>query len=399
MFCVRQAHLSENLRWCHSEKKLCAASLFVLKDSLSDMMKHHVFAATLMVVLFAGMVSAAAGAEAPQGSYLVYVSNEKSGDLTVINAADFKVAATIPVGKRPRGLRCSPDRQTIFVALSGTPIAGPPPLDAKGNPILNKHKDDDDDDDAKADKTADGIGLVDAVRKKFLRKMSVGSDPEQMALSADGTRLYVSNEDVATASVFNIASGKVEHIIPVSREPEGVAVSPDGSFFYVTCETGGEVYAVETKTFKVLTHFKVNPRPRSADFLPDGSRAFIPSESAGELNVIDSKNHTLLQTLTLPAGSRPMCVKVAPDGKKVYVSTGRAGTICVVDTGTLQVVNTIKVGARPWGIAISPDGKHLFSANGPSDDVSVVDLSTEKEVSRVKAGGSPWGVVIIATNP
>src|SRR4029077_7009337 len=115
-----------------------------------------------------------------------------------------------------------------------------------------------------------------------------------------------------------------------------------------------------------------------------------PSESVGELNVIDSKNHKLLQTLALPPGSRPMCVKVAPDGKKVYVSTGRAGTICVLDPATLQVVNTIKVGARPWGIALSPDGKYLYAANGPSNDVSVVDLGTEKEVARVKAGESPW---------
>jgi DNA-binding beta-propeller fold protein YncE len=30
------------------------------------------------------------------------------------------------------------------------------------------------------------------------------------------------------ASVLDVASGKVEHIIPVSREPEGVALSPNG---------------------------------------------------------------------------------------------------------------------------------------------------------------------------
>jgi YVTN family beta-propeller protein len=326
--------------------------------------------------------------------YHVYVTNEKGGDVSVIDGATREVVATIPVGKRPRGIRVSPDGKTLFVAVSGTPISAPPQLDAKGNPIFKKGKDDDDDDDKKADKSADGIAVVDIAQKKLLKKIQVGSDPEQLALSADGTRLFISNEDVGTASVVNIASGKVEHIIPVSREPEGVTTSPDGKFFYVTCETEGEIFAIDTANYKVISHFNVGGRPRSADFLPDGSRAFIPSESSGQLHIIDSVNHKLLKTIDLPKGSRPMCVKAAADGKKVYFSTGRAGTVDVLDTGKQEVTNAIKVGTRPWGIAISSDGKLLYSANGPSDDVSVVDLNSEKEIARIKSPGSPWGVAV-----
>jgi YVTN family beta-propeller protein len=326
--------------------------------------------------------------------YQIVISNEKSGDLTVISGEDFKVTATIKAGKRPRGLRASPDGKTVYVALSGTPISPPPKLDANGNPIFEKGKDDDDE--AKnADKSADGIGVIDLAQKKLLRKISVGSDPEQLALSADGTKLFASNEDVGTASVLDIASGKVEHIIPVSREPEGVAVSPNGKFFYVTCETEGDIYAIDTAKYKVISHFNVGGRPRSADFLPDSSRAFIPSESSGQLHWIDSVNHKLLKTIALPKGSRPMCVRVAPNGKKVYASTGRGGSVCVLDTDSGEVLGNIKVGTRPWGIDISPDGKFLFAANGPSEDVSVVDLSTEKEIARVKSPGSPWGVLIV----
>ncbi|MEY4918417.1 MAG: hypothetical protein RL616_2330, partial [Verrucomicrobiota bacterium] len=255
-------------------------------------------------------------------SYQIFVSNEKSGTLTVISGADFKVTATIPVGKRPRGLHASPDGKLIYVALSGTPISAPPKLDANGNPVFDKKADDDD---AQADKAADGIGMVDVAAKKFLRKIPAGSDPEQFSLSADGRQLYVSNEDVGTASVLDITNGRVAHIIRVSREPEGVATRPDGKVFYVTCETVGEIYAVDAATAKVIAQFTVGGRPRSAEFLPDGSRAFIPSESSGELHVIDSQTHQVLQTVALPKGARPMCVKVSADAQKIYVSTGRAG--------------------------------------------------------------------------
>src|SRR3954471_9218758 len=146
----------------------------------------------LLASLFCGFLALSVGTTRSQAeaNYQIFVTNEKSGDVTVINAADRAVVATIPVGKRPRGIRVSPDGKTVYVAVSGTPISAPPKLDANGNPIFQRGKDDDDDDDKKADKKADGIAVVDVEQKKFLRKIPAGSDPEQFALSADGTRLF-----------------------------------------------------------------------------------------------------------------------------------------------------------------------------------------------------------------
>jgi YVTN family beta-propeller protein len=328
--------------------------------------------------------------------YQIFVSNEKSGDVTVISSEDFKVVATIPAGKRPRGIHASPDGRTVYVALSGTPIEAPPQLDSKGNPILRKHEENDDDEAAAADKSADGIGIIDVGGRRLSGKINAGSDPEEFALSKDGTRLYVSNEDVRTASVINIQTRKVEHIIPVGQEPEGAATAPDGARFYITCEAGGDIFVVDTTSYKVAGHFKVPVRPRTVAFLPEGNMAFIPSESTGQLNVIDTADLKVLKVIDLPAGSRPMSVKVSADGRRVYVSDGRAGTVSVLDAHTQALVGTIKVGQRPWGIVLSPDGRYLFSANGPSNDISVVDLTVDKEIARVRVGERPWGVTVVA---
>src|SRR3984885_7457546 len=282
-------------------------------------------------------------------NYQIFVSDEKSGEVTVINGSDLKVAATIPVGKRPRGIQVSPDGKTVYVALSGTPVALPPKLDAQGNPMFKRGKDDDDDETVQADKSADGIGVIDVAQKKLTGRLSVGSDPEEFSLSKSGTELYISNEDVKSASVISLASGKVTHIIPVGEEPEGVATAPDGKSFYVTCEAGGDVYVIDTTGYKVIGHFKVPVRPRSVDFLPGADIAFVPSESVGLLNVIETNHYTLLKAITLPPGSRPVRVRVAPNGQKVYVSNGRAGTVSVLDAHSYALLDSIKVGTRPWG--------------------------------------------------
>jgi YVTN family beta-propeller protein len=363
-----------------------------------DMTKTRFLLAAAVAVLCAGLPPRPAAAAQ---NYQVWVSNEKSGDVTIIDGGTLKVVGTVAAGKRPRGIHSSPDGKSVYVALSGTPIEAPPELDATGNPIFKKGhgKDDDDDDDDKvvSDKAADGIGVINVANRQLTGKIKVGSDPEEFALSPDGRKIYVSNEDVKTASIVDITSGKVEHIILVGQEPEGVAVSPDGNRIYVTCETGGDILVVDAHTYKTLGHFNVPPRPRSVDFLSNGTVGFIPSESAGLLNVFDPATSKVTKTITLPEGSRPMRVRVGPDNAKVYVSDGRAGTVTVLDAHSYNIETTIKVGKRPWGIVLSPDGKFLFSANGPSNDVSVVDLAQGKEIARVKAGQSTWGVTIVPT--
>src|ERR1700755_1901812 len=123
-----------------------------------------------------GLLALAVAAHVSAAPYQIFVSNEHSGDVTVIDGTTLKAVATFPVGKRPRGIHASPDGKTVYVALSGTPIEGPPQLDAKGNPILKDRskKDDDDDDDAKSksDKSADGIAIIDVAKRKVLKKIS-----------------------------------------------------------------------------------------------------------------------------------------------------------------------------------------------------------------------------------
>ena len=324
--------------------------------------------------------AAAAAPVTPAGR--LYVTNENSGDLTVIDTATREVIATIPLGKRPRGIKASPDGSTLFIALSGSPIAPPGTDESKLPP---------------PDRKADGIGVVDVKSGKLLRVIQAGSDPEQTAVSADGTRLFVANEDAGIASVINVADGRVLGTVPVGGEPEGVDLRPDGKVVYVTSEEDNQVAVIDAVTGKLITTFKAGPRPRSTGFLPDSSRAYISAENGAAVIVADAKAHKPLTTIKLEGGDlvRPMGVVASADGKQVFVSTGRGKSVVVIDTATNTAVGRIEVGERPWGIAATPDGRMVFTANGPSNDVSFVDIPGRKVVATVKAGDRPWGVLYL----
>jgi YVTN family beta-propeller protein len=320
----------------------------------------------------------------------VYVTNEDSGDVTVIDTKTDRVVATIPVGKRPRGVRVGRDGKRVFVAVSGAPKSGP------GAPAVL----------VPPDPSADGIAVVDLERAVLERRLPSGRDPEAFALDPAGKRLVVSNEETAEASIVDLERGTVTRAISVGSEPEGVAVRPDGEVAYVTCEAEQKVSVISLDTLQKIAEFVTGARPRGVAFAPDGRKAFVTDEVGGTVTVVDAVLHRPLATIELDSGAagdggatrpraRPMGVVVAPDGHRVYVTTGRAGGIAVIDAGEHRLVATIEgVGPRPWGIGITPDGSKLYVANGPSDDVAVVDTRSNRVVTRLKAGRSPWGIAV-----
>src|SRR5881628_229647 len=142
----------------------------------------------VLCVVLAGAISTRA--EAP--GYFVFVSNERSGDVTVIDGSTDAVVASFPVGKRPRGIHATPDGQRVFVTLSGSPRVAPG---------VDENR-------APADKTADGLGLID--------RWHVGSDPEQFAISKNGKFAFIANEDDASALIVDLNSGQPRGKVKVS---------------------------------------------------------------------------------------------------------------------------------------------------------------------------------------
>src|SRR5882672_3161092 len=172
----------------------------------------------------------------------IYVTNEVSGDLTVIDSGTLKVISTVPLGKRPRAIHPSPDGKTLYVALSGSPIAGPDVDESTLPP---------------PDKSADGVGVFDVAQNKLVRVIKSGSHPENFDLSKDGSKLYVSNEDVAGISIVDLAAGTVLKTLTTGEEPEGVKLSPDGKFVYVTSEDAGTISVIDAATSSITKAFKV----------------------------------------------------------------------------------------------------------------------------------------------
>ena len=330
-----------------------------------------------LVILAAALALAGCHRQGPANSNLVFATNEFSGAISILDGATGKLEGTYPVGKRPRGIKLGPDGHTLFIALSGSPVAPPGADESKLPP---------------PDRSADGIGMFDLGSRKLAGVIKGVVNPEQLAVSRTGM-IYAGSEEAGAVIVLDAQEKKAVGSIPVGDEPEGVALSPDERFLYVTIEGENKLAVIDVAGRRVIARVDVGMRPRSVAFSPDGSRAYVTDELQGVVTELDGLTHQVLRTLPLPGKApRPMGVVVSPDGSKVFVTTGREGSLVALDAKTGAASAPLAVGARPWGVAISPDGKRLFTANGPSNDVSIVDAAKMQVIGKVGVGNRPWGV-------
>ncbi len=310
-----------------------------------------------------------------------YVSNEDDATVSVIDTARMESVATIPVGKRPRGMVLSRDGRQLYVVVSGLPKCPPPLTDQQCAKLPRDPK-------------ADGVVIVDTVGLRAARVLRGVTDPERVELSRDEHSLFVTDEDAAKVSVIDIARGKVTASIPVGHEPEGVRLAPNGQWLLVTSESDNNVAIIDVATRKVLHTVLVGTRPRDVAFSPDSSTAYVTGEGdASVYRVSLPSGAPATELLQMRKDAKPMGIIMDAPRERLYVSTGRGGTLAVLTAADGKLLREIPAGARPWGIALTRDGRRLLSANGSSGDVTIVDTDTLTVLGRVAVGRGPWGIV------
>ena len=308
----------------------------------------------LTMLLLVGVASPA------QAELRIFVTNERSDDVTIIQADSGTVLKTLAVGKRPRGVTASADGKRVYIANSNS----------------------------------DSLSVVDTAALTVVNSFPAGKDPEGLTFNREGTLLYVVNENESAVTVIEPANGRIVKKIEVGTEPETAVASPDGRWIAVSNETSNDVHLIDTASQTVTKKITVPKNPRGMRFTADGKRLFVASEQAHTVSVIAMETMSIDKSVPT-GGSRPVDIALSRDGKRAWISHGESGDVRVLDTSTLEVLATIPVGPRAWWTALTPDGSRLYVTVGRGGDVAVIDTAAGKVVGRVAAGKLPWGIVIV----
>jgi YVTN family beta-propeller protein len=165
---------------------------------------------------------------------------------------------------------------------------------------------------------------------------------------------------VATAftdnvSVISTFTNTVVATIPVGSLPEGVAVTPDGTRAYVANLGTNSVSVIDTTTNAVTATILFDFSASEVAITPDGTRAYVThpfSIGRGDgISVIDTATNTVTATIPVVA---PSAIAITSDGARAYVGT-HAGTVVGINTATNSVVSTVDgLPCGPNSIALTP---------------------------------------------
>ncbi len=241
------------------------------------------------------------------------------------------------------------------------------------------------------------VSVIDTATNTVTATVPVGLQPYGVAVSLDGTKVYVTNtgsiNDDGTISVIDTAKNKVTATVDLGTSPTYIAITPDGKKAYLTRAVySGSVYVIDTIQNKFLTAVYAGNMPEGLAVNPEGTKVYLSDRAGNAISVVDTATNSVIKTVNV---GNPSCgVAVSPDGKKVYVTEILNSTVAVIDTVTDTVESYVGVGYGPYGVAVSPDGTKVYVAHYLSDSVSVIDTATNAVATTVNVGDLPYVVSV-----
>ncbi len=347
--------------------------------------------------------------KAPElSSLLIYVTNENSNNVSVINRQSGNIAATVMVGRKPRGIAISrrAERLRVYVANSGS----------------------------------NSISVIDPTTHAIENEIPIrfGREPESIAVatvSSGQELLFVANIGSNTVSVVDTTTYQELEKIDVGRSPIALAVDPPverlrSSRFlsfedvnvlkhyrerflnvYVVNQDSNNVSVLRidkvTKRSSEIITLNVDWRPVALNVDYHRGKVYIANYASDKLSVIDIlslvKGDTAGAVGTINnVGFSIIGVVADPVFDRVYLLKDAPGEITIIKPFTSgfnsltsampPVMGTIPVGISPRSLILDPELRKLYVVNSGSDTISVIDKTTKREEDVIPVGRSPYGI-------
>jgi YVTN family beta-propeller protein len=283
-------------------------------------------------------------ASAAPFAYIGYQAATGDGIVAVVDASNFNVIASVPIGAPPSGVAVNAAGTKAWVASSGTgattvtlvetTLSGGQPTSVRVAAVVNLLRD----------------------------------RPTAIALSPNGGTAYVTHADGWISVVDTTSYAVTGFAAAVGSMLRGIAVNPAGTRLFVSDATQRSVLVVDPALQSLVgAPLAVGFTPEGIAVNPVGTQVYAvgaATNGVGWVSLIDA-NALTWTNLNLGSGVNPAGVAVHPAGHHVYVTNRSTASVSIVYAPTRTVMtptltSQIRVGRSPNGIAIDATGQRVF---------------------------------------
>lgn len=258
-----------------------------------------------------------------------------------------------------------------------------------------------------AQATSNQLAVFDITSERIVAEIPVADRPVGLAISADGSRLYVTSAvSKGTVQVVDLASRTIVGSIAVGHTPVAVVAGPGDETLYLCNQFSNSIGFVDLACGEQVATIPVPREPVAAVLTADGQFLLVVNHlPAGPANteytacvvsVIDTNARKLVENIELPDGSTNLqAITLSPDGRYAYVThllarykfpttyleRGWVNTnaLTIIDVLDQKYVNTVLLddptrgAANPYGVACTADGKQIVISHAGTHELSVID--------------------------
>jgi YVTN family beta-propeller protein len=308
-----------------------------------------------------GMFSSAVAGFPPR----VYVPDEATGTVIVIDPATYRILFRYPVGASPEHVTPDWDLQRLYVEASfggRLTIIDPRSGRSVGHHAMpgpyNLYF------------TPDGRMAI-VVIDSLLSGVEYGGQ-KQLRFYDRRTWRLIKSLDVPYAGADHLD------------------FSPDGSYLLLSTEYTGRLVKVDVKRMAIVGVLNIGGNPIDVRLSADGRVFYVANQGTNGVSIVDGVRLRQLAFLRTGRGAHGMAI--SRDGRWLYVANRLAGSLSVIDFSTRKVIRTWHIGGSPDMIAVSPNGSRLWISNRFGGTVSVVDAHSGRVIKIIRVGGRPHGL-------
>ena len=304
----------------------------------------------------------------------VYVVNEGApngrGSVSVINAENNSLAATIPVQKQPVAIALDPDSALAYVANSGS----------------------------------NSVSVLELKERREIAVIGAGEEPMALRVSPDGKTLAVANRRGNSVSLVDTATRTVRAAFDGCPGASAVVILPDSSKAFTACSAGHQIMAVAlarpnahpAEPDRVEALLDVGRAPVELALKPDGGEVFVLNSLSNSVSEVITGTDDVLGAYLM--GDDPVRGLVSRDNALLYVGNLHSQEVTIYSIDDGKRIGSINVGNGPSAFAFSAAGHLLLVVDSRSGDVAVVRTSSQSLFTFLPAGREPNAIADKAFN-
>ena len=212
------------------------------------------------------------------------------------------------------------------------------------------------------------MSLIERAAYEVVRQQEGGDRfADDLYLSPDGRRLYVSRGNLDDVAAFDLADGRMLWRFKVDgHKADHAALSPDGTRLVVSATTVQKAQVLDTATGRLMAEVPTGTYPHANDYSANGARVYNASigvtalpkalnllKGKRQLTVFDAGTFRVLRTYQLAYGIRPAVI--TPDERLMYAQLSYLNGFVEYDLVAGRITRTVTMPFSPAGAALDPD--------------------------------------------